>query len=600
MRAAEYFAAHAIDPAVAAEVGVTEAGGALVYPYRDGAGAFERRRPLNGAEAKTLQPSGRPLVCWWPSGHPEPEATVLVCEGESDALAALSAISGAGNLHPAAGELLHELVVCAVPGASFPADRLVSELQGVGRVLLAPDDDEAGDRFAGRAADALRAAGIPCARLPLAGGDLADYLAAAEDRAGALAQVVADAEAEAPTPHAPAEPLPFVSAAELRANTPAEPDWIWQGYLAPGALTLLAAKPKAGKSTLAVAVSEAVASDAGSFLGRAVLGGPVIYVSEETAATLAHKLPAIDGIRILTRDACWPKPSWAELVAGSVAEARRIGAALLVVDTLPYWASLPAEAEKDAGAAQAAMQPLIDATRDGLAVLVPLHQRKGGGEDGEGVRGSGAIAGTADIVLELERVKRPCERVLLALSRYPSTPGSLLIERDPFGVWAAGAEGERSDARSIADRQSILTALDDGSELTRAELEVATGAVERQWHAQLDALIAEGKVQRTGAGRKGSPYRFALLRVDAAQAPAQHRAESPTSAASFSAALPVGEQQKEAGEAAATNGAHCAESLSVADAMPVEINGTLWTPSQLTTLREEFEVEAAEREAIAA
>ena len=377
--------------------------------------------------------------------------------------------------------------------------------------------------------------------------------------------------------------LPFVSAAELRASTPDEPVWTWHGYLAPRTLTLLAAKPKAGKSTLAVAVSEAVARGAGSFLGRDILGGPVVYVSEETAATLAHKLPEIDGIRILTRDACWPKPSWAELVAGSVAEAERIGAALLVVDTFAYWASLPKEAEKDAGAAQAAMQPLLDATRDGLAVLVPLHQRKGGGEDGEGVRGSGAIAGTADIVLELERVKQPRERVLLALSRYPSTPGSLIIDHDPTtGAWAAIGEGERMDARSIGDRQAILTALDGGAELTRAELEEATGAPERQWHAQLDALRDAGQVQRTGEGKKGSPYRFSMLRTDAAQPPAQKRAETPSGAlSSFPAPLPFrGGQETKADPAESPRADDCAETPA------------RWTLSELEALAERAEAES--------
>jgi hypothetical protein len=344
--------------------------------------------------------------------------------------------------------------------------------------------------------------------------------------------------------------LPFVTAAELRATTPAEPAWLWSGYLAPGALTLLAAKPKAGKSTLAVAISEAAAAGARSFLGRPIGEGPVVYCSEETPATLAHNLPAIDGIRVLTRDAMWPKPSWAELVAGSVEECKRIGAVLLVVDTFAYWAALPKDAEKDAGAAQAAMQPLIDATRDGLPVLVPLHQRKGGGEDGEGVRGSGAIAGGADIVLELERLQQPRERALLALSRYPSTPGSLIIEHDAAtGAWKAIGEGERADARSITDRRAILTALDGGSALTRQELEDATDAPERQWHGQLEALIEQGKVRRIGAGKKGDPYRFQILRTDSAQ----HCAESPPAAASFSAAHPVGVQQKEAD--AAPNGA---------------------------------------------
>jgi hypothetical protein len=352
--------------------------------------------------------------------------------------------------------------------------------------------------------------------------------------------------------------LPFVSAAELRAQTPAEPDWCWQSYLAPGILTLLAKPPKAGGSTLAVALAEAVAREADSFLGRAINGGPVVYVSEEPAATLAHKLPAIDTIRVLTRDAARPKPSWAELVAGSIEEALRVGAVLLVVDTMPYWASMAADAEKDAGAAQAAMAPLLDATRAGLAVLVPLHTRKGGGDDGEAVRGSGAIAGTADVVLELGRGKAPRQRVLLALSRFPSTPGALLIERDELGAWSTIGEGERGDARAIGDRRALLAAMADGA-LTRSELERATDAPERQWHSELVALVGEGKAQRTGAGKKGDPYRWELLRGDSAQAAAQHRAETATADASFSAALPVGEQQKEADRATPTDTARCAE-----------------------------------------
>jgi hypothetical protein len=362
------------------------------------------------------------------------------------------------------------------------------------------------------------------------------------------------------------KPLPFVSAAELRASTPAEPDWVLGGYLAPRALTLLGAKPKAGKSTLAVAITEAVSSGADSFLGRSVSGAPVVYVSEETADTLAHKLPKTDAVRVLTRDAMWPKPPWHELVAGSVDEAKRIGAVLMVVDTFAYWASLPKEAEKDAGAAQSAMQPLIDAARDGLAVFVPLHQRKGGGEDGEGIRGSGAIAGTADVVLELERVSAsPRQRALLALSRYPSTPGSLIIERDPAtGAWAAIAEGERSDARSISDRQAIVTALGTGT-LTRPELEEATSAPERQWHVHLDALIGEGKVQRTGAGKKGDPYRFSMLRTDAAQGAAQKRAERENTDASLCAAHPVRDAAQRSERGRKADSAQCAESNGYSD-----------------------------------
>jgi hypothetical protein len=324
-----------------------------------------------------------------------------------------------------------------------------------------------------------------------------------------------------PTPTTSRVVLPFVSAAELCAHTPAEPDWVWEGYLVPRAVTILAKKPKAGGSTLSVAIAEAVASGAASFLGRKVSGGPVLYLSEEGAASLAHKLPALENLLVLPREAAWPKPRWTDLLAGSAEESKRIGAVLLIVDSFSFWAALPRDAEKDAGAVQAAMEPLLNAASTGPAVLLDAHSRKGGGEDGEGLRGSSALAGAVDIILELERTSRPRERALLALSRYPSTPGSLVVNQDAAtGAWAVIGEGAREDARAMSDRQSILDAL-GGSALTRDELEDAMGSPERQWHATLTALITEGEVQRIGEGKRGSPYKF--LRNNTA---AQKRAET--------------------------------------------------------------------------
>lgn len=131
-----------------------------------------------------------------------------------------------------------------------------------------------------------------------------------------------------------------------------------------------------------------------------------------------------------------------------------------MIDTLAYWAAMPSHREKDAGSAQAVMQRLLDAASEGVAVLLVMHQRKGGGEDGEGLRGSGAFAGAANIVVELERTQNPRERVLLTLSRYPSTPGSLVVNHGAAtGAWSVVGEDERGEARSIVDRQAIITAL---------------------------------------------------------------------------------------------------------------------------------------------
>ena len=352
----------------------------------------------------------------------------------------------------------------------------------------------------------------------------------------------------------------FVSASELRQLAPAEPPWCWQGYLASGGLTLLAGKPKVGKSTLALATAHAFEGRASAFLGRAIEGGAVVYVSEEGAATLAQKLSAGE-MRVLTRDLAWPKPDWPALVRGAASEAERVAAKLLVIDTGAYWAGLPPEREKDSGAALAVVRPLLEAARAGLAVLLVLHQRKGGGEDGEGVRGSTAFAGSADVVLELERTTSPRQRALLALSRYPQTPGTLVIEHDATtGSWSVVGEGaDRGDARNIADRRALLAALTAGASLTRVELEQEVGSPERQWHGQLEQLIEEGQVRRIGAGRKGDPYRFEMVRSDSAQTPAQHSRRNGHEPGSVSAAHHVVVQQKEPSSASNLEAARCAE-----------------------------------------
>jgi hypothetical protein len=270
-------------------------------------------------------------------------------------------------------------------------------------------------------------------------------------------------------------------------------------------------------------------------------------VSEEGASTLAHKVGG--GLRIATRDTAWPRPEWATLIQAATLEAERAQAALIVVDTFAFWAGLGPDSEKDAGAVQFAMEPLIVAARGGLAVLLVVHARKGGGEDGEALRGSSALAGSADIIIELERVPdgAPRQRKLLSLSRYPQTPGVLVIQHDVAAdTWTVVGEGtDRGDARDITNRAALLAALADG-ELARTALEEATGTPARQWHTTLEGLISEGVVGRSGAGVKGDPFRYRMLRTDAAQRPAQNVRSIEGAAVSDAAAPRRGQHQKPA------------------------------------------------------
>jgi len=306
--------------------------------------------------------------------------------------------------------------------------------------------------------------------------------------------------------------LVFRSPEEVRASTPEERAWVWEGYLAEGAVTLLAGKPKGGKSTLAFAVAEALVTGARTFLGRRLAPAPVVYVSEEGDATARDKLPP-DGsaMRVLTRSAAWPRPSWTALIAVAVEEADRAAASLLVVDTLAFWSDLAKDEEKDAGAAQATMGALVAAAEAGLAVLLVHHQRKSGGEEGDAIRGSGALTAAVEALVELERVPEspPGHRRLVAVARWPEAPGMLLIERDAAtAAWRVLGEGTgRDDAGRIGWRDALVRALPiDEPGATHDDLKETLGAERPKWMPALKELVDEGAALRSGEGKKGSPF----------------------------------------------------------------------------------------------
>ena len=307
-------------------------------------------------------------------------------------------------------------------------------------------------------------------------------------------------------------PVRFLTSRELRRHAPPVPRWVWDGYVASGWLSIMGGKPKASKSTIACGLAAAVEGEARTFLGHEVTNGPVVVVSEEGATTAAAKLPPSDEILVLTREQAWPKPSWPELIAAARDECRRIGAGLLLVDSFGFWASMPADAEKDSGAAQAALAPLLEAAGSGLAVLLIHHQRKGGGEDGDALRGSNAIAAAADVLIEVERLGEdapPRFRRLVAIGRWPETPGVLVFEHDPReGSWRVVGEGDgRHEAGGIAWRERILSALpDSGPGSTLDELGELLGADRRKWGATLSTLLEAELVTRSGEGKKGDPY----------------------------------------------------------------------------------------------
>lgn len=182
-----YFASHAISPRVAHKVGVGLDERGLTFPNG-------RRRPLFGSSPKFLNPKGKPLAAWWLR---EGEGPPIVCEGEGDALAVLSALRTIPKLTGLRG-----VPVISVPGTSYPAERLAAELAGRKQAFLIPDADDAGWGAAMRWSRALVDAKVRPVVVDLPrGSDAAGWLNAIpkEERGDLLGHLLADHEIAAPS-----------------------------------------------------------------------------------------------------------------------------------------------------------------------------------------------------------------------------------------------------------------------------------------------------------------------------------------------------------------------------------------------------------------
>jgi hypothetical protein len=306
--------------------------------------------------------------------------------------------------------------------------------------------------------------------------------------------------------------LPFAPLSEVVAQAPDEPEWVLEGYLAPGSTTLFAGRPKVGKSTAAFALFRAMLRG-DPFFGRATRCTGILLLTEEGRGSLKEKVRrfGVDGrvdvlLRSQARGVCWP-----EVVAQAVERCRERALGVLVVDTWDKWTGLRGDAENSAGATLEALEPLVDAAASGLAVLILTHQRKAPGKFGEAVRGSSALAGGVDVVMELEHPAgaegtTSTARVLRAVSRFESTPEELTATLEGDCYLACGGVGMLRAADEIARLLEALRAYADGA--TADELAEATGIKKGIAHKRLEAFVAEGTVQRTGAGVRGDPYRF--------------------------------------------------------------------------------------------
>jgi len=306
--------------------------------------------------------------------------------------------------------------------------------------------------------------------------------------------------------------LRFQTARQLAEATPDRPDWVVPGITACGAITEIDGKAKSSGKTTMVCWMVNAALNGKPFLGQPTMRTPVVYLTEQTPSTFRESLRRSD---LLGHDDLSILPwydakivPWPAIVRGAVRECQRIGAKLLVIDTMPQFAGLKGDAENSAGAALEALEPIQEAAGQGYAVVITRHDRKSGGEVGESARGSSAFGGGVDIIFQLSKAEGqgdPSIRILKGMGRYDEIPAQIAIQLHE-GVGYA-VLGDQAAATRTLMLTAVLKALpkDEASAMRIEEIMEATGGKKYTLNDVLQGLADKGIVVKCGGGVKGNP-----------------------------------------------------------------------------------------------
>lgn len=274
------------------------------------------------------------------------------------------------------------------------------------------------------------------------------------------------------------------SAAEVLADPEAcrppavvAPRLAWRGRV-----SLLAAREKLGKSTLATAHAAAVSTD-GMLFGEECLGGPVLWIGEEAPGDVARRLASF-GANLAHVYLADPSLGFAGL-ADATTTLRPV---LVVVDSLAEFVSGDIEdAHASAAWVPVLRQFALLARQHDAAVVLVHHARKSDG----GYRDSTAIGAGVDVVLELTEGDEAEVRKVRARGRW--TIGD-------YAVRLAGAAYELASGEISVDAR-VLLYVEGHPGCSLRELRRAVTARAADVDAALARLEARGAVLDAGEGR---------------------------------------------------------------------------------------------------
>ena len=317
----------------------------------------------------------------------------------------------------------------------------------------------------------------------------------------------------------------FLTAKDLLQMPPDPTRWIWDRCLPAGGCSILAAKPKVGKSTLAVCLALSVARGM-DFLRRPTQQGPVAYLSLD--ATLPEMAEIFIHFGLQESDPIFIHAGAAprDAVAWIMHRVQQNGVKLVIIDTLQRLFRF--QNVNDYSEVTNAMEPLLEQARiQNCHAMFTHHAKKDGADDLDSAIGSTAIRGLAYTYLHMKRLPDSDIRIFRTDQRGGKSFNEYAVGFDITGFM--DLQGTREEVEVEQAEPGVMEWFAENPETTEREMRGGCPGQPKTMGRALRNLLKRNELERIGRGKRGDPFKYLV----AAKLVAVSRSENPGRYSSF-------------------------------------------------------------------
>ncbi|GAG74581.1 unnamed protein product, partial [marine sediment metagenome] len=372
-------------------------------------------------------------------------------------------------------------------------------------VVLIPHNDDEGRKHVQQVADSLTGTVKNLKVLDLPDlpdkGDVSDFIESFEDKEQAAETLAKMIEGADPYKQRKSTPTRF-TVIELMSMELPEPRWAVPDIL-PEGCTILAGKPKMGKSIMCLNLALSVATGGLAFGTIEVEKGGVLYLAlEDRARRLRDRLTTMlqggslpENFHIDTE---WPRIQNGE-IPGLEKRIKEIpDLRLLIIDTLQIIRPEQTGRQKTQYSIDyddvIAVKKLAD--KYDVSILIVLHLRKTQSEDiMDDISGTFGLTGAADGILALKRITGKADAELYITGRDIEAEQYALIFHPDLLCWEL--LGKAEEVKSTRIRQLIYdTIKEHPTPITPKEIKQITNIPDRSIYWNLKKLCEDGSIEK--------------------------------------------------------------------------------------------------------